>query len=334
MTVGLTLGKFAPFHKGHQFVVETAIAQTDHVIVLIYDSPEATNIPLGIRAQWLRDLYPTIEVIEAWGGPSEVGNTAEIKQEQENYILERLNGRQITHFFNSEFYGDHVSVALGSLNCTVDKSRSKFPISATEIRENPYEHKQFVSPRVYKDLITNVVFLGAPSTGKTTLAQKMADEMKTVWMPEYGREYWEKNQTNRRLTPPQLLEIAEGHIEKEEQLIYKANKYIFTDTNATTTRIFSYYYHGKALPELEELASYSTLRYDIVFLCENDIPYDDTWDRSGDLNREITQRQIVADLRQRKIPFFRLTGSVTDRIAETKRVLGKFKKFGNITELP
>ena len=332
MTVGLTLGKFAPFHKGHQFVIETALARTDHVIVLIYDSPEITSIPLGIRAQWIRDLYPAIEVIEAWGGPSEVGNTAEIKQEQEKYILERLNGRRITHFFNSEFYGDHVSDALCCRNCTVDKSRSKFPISATRIRENPYKYKQFISPRVYKDLITNVVFLGAPSTGKTTLAKKMAYEMETVWMPEYGREYWEKNQIDRRLTLHQLLKIAEGHIEKEEQILCKANKYIFTDTNATTTRIFSYYYHGKALPELEELASCSASRYDIVFLCENDIPYEDTWDRSGGLNRDITQKQIVADLIQRKIPFFRLTGSVTDRITETKRILGKLHKFGNLPE--
>ncbi|MCC5600764.1 ATP/GTP-binding protein [Nostoc favosum] len=45
---------------------------------------------------------------------------------------------------------------------------------------------------MYRDLITNVVFLGAPSTGKTTIASQLAKEYNTVWMPEYGREYWEK----------------------------------------------------------------------------------------------------------------------------------------------
>ena len=41
---GLTLGKFAPFHRGHQFVVETALAEMDEVIVIIYDAPETTPI--------------------------------------------------------------------------------------------------------------------------------------------------------------------------------------------------------------------------------------------------------------------------------------------------
>lgn len=39
-TIGLTLGKYAPFHRGHQFVIETALAECDRVQVIIYDCPE------------------------------------------------------------------------------------------------------------------------------------------------------------------------------------------------------------------------------------------------------------------------------------------------------
>ncbi|WP_292760680.1 AAA family ATPase [Nostoc sp. NOS(2021)] len=39
--------------------------------------------------------------------------------------------------------------------------------------------------------------MGAPSTGKTTIASQLAKEYNTVWMPEYGREYWEKRTTCR-----------------------------------------------------------------------------------------------------------------------------------------
>ena len=35
---GLTLGKFAPFHKGHQFLIETALSQMDEVIAIIYNA--------------------------------------------------------------------------------------------------------------------------------------------------------------------------------------------------------------------------------------------------------------------------------------------------------
>lgn len=59
---GLTLGKFAPLHKGHQLLIETALAEMDDVIVIIYDCPEVTNIPLPVRADWIRQLYPTVQL--------------------------------------------------------------------------------------------------------------------------------------------------------------------------------------------------------------------------------------------------------------------------------
>ncbi|MEZ5148534.1 MAG: hypothetical protein R2759_16055 [Bacteroidales bacterium] len=84
-STGLTLGKFAPFHKGHELLVRTAL-ETDHVIIVIYNSPEITQIPLNIRANWIRTIFPEVEVIEAWDGPSESGNSPKVKKIQENYI--------------------------------------------------------------------------------------------------------------------------------------------------------------------------------------------------------------------------------------------------------
>ena len=63
--VGLTLGKYAPFHKGHQYVIETALEENDEVIVVIYNT-DVIPIPLYVRANWIRTLYPQVTVIEAW----------------------------------------------------------------------------------------------------------------------------------------------------------------------------------------------------------------------------------------------------------------------------
>ena len=179
-TQGLTLGKFAPLHKGHQLVIETALAETDQVSVIIYDAVEVTPIPLNVRAQWIRRLYPSVNVIEAWDGPTEVGNTPEIQRSHEQYIIDHLKVSGITHFYSSEFYGQPMSVALGAINRLVDPSRKTVPISGTTIRQNPFLYREFISPIVYQDLIINIVFLGAPSTGKTTIARRMAEEYKTV----------------------------------------------------------------------------------------------------------------------------------------------------------
>lgn len=99
-----------------------------------------------------------------------------------------------------------MSQALQAVNRVVDIDRLKFPGSGTAIRKDPGKHISFLHPDVYKDLITNIVFLGAPSTGKTTIAESCAGHFNASWMPEYGREYWEKYNIDRRLAPGQLVE--------------------------------------------------------------------------------------------------------------------------------
>lgn len=191
----------------------------------------------------------------------------------------------------------------------------------TQRRSDPYRYRNFLDPLVYRDLITQVVFLGAPSTGKTTLAAALAQEHQTVWVPEYGREYWEKHQVDRRLTQEQLLEIAVEHRRREEAQWLSANRYLFIDTDATTTRQFSLYYHDACDERLERLAGETLQRYDLFFLCLPDIPYDDTWDRSGAVFREVFQRRIEADLIARRIPYTRLGGPLHERIARVNQVL-------------
>jgi NadR type nicotinamide-nucleotide adenylyltransferase len=335
MTVkrGLTLGKFAPLHQGHQLVLETALAEMDEVLVIIYDCPEITDIPLTIRANWLRKIYPNLEIIEAWDGPTEVGDTLDLKTKHEVYILEKLRSRIITHFYSSEFYGQHMSEALGAVNRLVDRDRKKIPISGTIVRQDPYRWRQYLDPCVYRDLITNVVFLGAPSTGKTTIATRLAQDFNSAWMPEYGREYWEKHQVERRLSLQQLVEIALGHLEREEALLQQANRYLFTDTNALTTFQFSLHYHGQVAPTLAEFAQQVVSRYDLVFVCETDIPYEDSWDRSGISNRAIFQKQILSDLILRKIPFFPLRGDLETRVQTVKQILFHHRKYRNLLAL-
>ena len=36
--VGLTIGKFAPFHKGHEYLIRTALKEVDVLYVLIYET--------------------------------------------------------------------------------------------------------------------------------------------------------------------------------------------------------------------------------------------------------------------------------------------------------
>lgn len=333
MKRGLTLGKYAPLHRGHQLVIETGLSEMDEMILIIYDAPETTTIPLAVRSGWIRSLYPEVRVIEAWDGPMKTGYTAELMQAHERYVINKLGTEAVTHFYSSEPYGEHMSRALGAVDRQVDAARARIPISATDVRADPFAYRHYLHPIVYRDLIVNAVFLGAPCSGKSTIAERLARDFKTQWMPEYGREYWEMHQVNRRLSPQQLFEIAQGHIEREDALLEKANRYLFTDTNAITTATFARYYHGRVEARLSALAERAVRRYDLVFVCDIDFPYDDTWDRSGEVNRTAFQGQVISDLNQLKVPFIMLSGPLEKRVSQVSNVIRHFQKYMNVLDV-
>ena len=332
MRRGLTLGKFAPFHRGHQMLVETALAEVDELVVMVY-ATDVTDVPLQVRAGWIRALYPTVRIIEAWDGPDGYGDTPEIRSEQETYILKKLGGLRVTHFYSSEFYGDHVSRALDAVDRRIDEARSAVPISGTALRADYFAGREYIAPQVYADLITKVCFMGAPSTGKTTLARVMAEQHKTVWMPEYGAEYWLEHQVDRRITLEQFEAIAPEHNRREDTLTLESRNYLFCDTNPITTYVFAKDYHGCAGPVLTRLAREAERRYDLFFLCDTDIPYAETWDRSGDQKRKWFQNQIVGDLAERRVPFFRVSGPLEERVAQVNTILRQYHKFSNVLDI-
>lgn len=332
MRRGLTLGKFAPFHRGHQLLVETALHEVDELVVMVY-ATDVIDVPLQVRAGWIHNLYPTIRIIEAWDGPDSYGDTLEICREQEVYILKKLNGLRISHFYSSEFYGDHVSRALGAVDRRIDEARVAVPISGAVLREDYFANRQYLDPVVYSGLITKVCFMGAPSTGKTTLAKTMAEQHKTLWMPEYGAEYWFEHHVDRRITLEQFEEIAPEHCSREDALTLESRNYLFCDTNPITTYVFAKDYHGVAGPILTRFAREAEKRYDLFFLCDTDIPYSDTWDRSGDQKRKWFQDQIVGDLAERRVPFFRVSGTISKRVSQVDEVLRQYRKFGNVLDI-
>jgi NadR type nicotinamide-nucleotide adenylyltransferase len=327
-TYGLTLGKYAPFHRGHAHVVETMLSEVDRGIVVIYDSP-LTPVPLRVRADWIRRLYPTASVLEAWDGPEGYATDRAYEIREENYIRSLLGRRKLTAFYSSEAYGAHMSRALACQDRRVDQERLTVPVSATMIREDPGRYREFIPDIVYWDLIVKVVFVGAMSTGKTTLARALAERYRTTWCEEYGRYHWAQYEKNRRLALSEFDAIAQKHLEWEEAAVRTASRYCFIDTCALTTCQYALDYHGRIPAKLAAIAAGNASRYDLFFLCEDDIPYDDTWDRSGASKREWFQRRIVSDLEARRLPYIPLRGTLAERVAQVEHVLSGFTPYAN-----
>ena len=149
--IGFTIGKFAPFHKGHEYLIETALKQTDKVYVIVNDAQEI-NTPIETRAKWIKDQYPQVEIIYGYHPPKQYGMDEKSVAIQIEYLKELTKGIHPTHFFSSEPYGAKVSEYMQVKDCRVDPQRKNVPISATMIRQDLEKNKKYIHEEVYQEI--------------------------------------------------------------------------------------------------------------------------------------------------------------------------------------
>lgn len=149
--VGLTIGKFAPLHKGHQLVIETGIKEMDKFIVVIYET-DCIDIDIKKRANWIKTLYPEVEIRFAYNPPSQYGLDEDSVKIQMEYLTKIIKNEKITHFYSSEEYGKFAAEYLNIVDRRVDQNRNTFPISAGEIRNNIEKYLDLIDKIVYNDI--------------------------------------------------------------------------------------------------------------------------------------------------------------------------------------
>lgn len=312
-----------PLHRGHQLLIDTALSQVDHLTIVVYDSDppgDYAPMPLELRLRWLSDLYPHVENIVGVDDPEKHNP----EHDDPRYARMYADGVRFLGPFEKVFsseaaYGEFAR-ELGAEHVVVDAARGLVPTSGTTIRSDLYAHRGWLDPLVYSSLIQKVVFVGTESTGKTTLARRMAEELDTLWVHEFGRELWEEQ--NLQGAFADLLLIGRNQYEREQAASRHAREYLFCDTNAWTTFHWSLRSHGAADARLWELADRTIGEY-VWFLCDNDFGWvqDGTRELPGEIGIAF-QRQQIADLERRGVDYVTVTGPVEERVQTVMQALG------------
>lgn len=310
MTLGFIVGKFYPPHLGHKYLIESARVQVDRLIVMIAHH-ESQTIPGELRKAWLENIHPDCEIHLV---PDELEDDS---SEWADFTVKHL-GRAPDVVFSSEDYGPEYARLMGARHVMIDRPRETVPISGTAIRSAPLENLHFLDPRVRAYFVKRVVLIGAESTGKTTLAQQLAEHYATCWVAEYGREHWEQKIRGSSIdaldvswTRDEFVDIAREQQRRENELAATANCILICDTNAFATGTWYERYQGRRDEEVDSIGRAD--KVDLYLLTAPDVPFVQDGVRDGEHIRGWMHDRFKEQLSAGAVPFVELTGNYAQR---------------------
>jgi NadR type nicotinamide-nucleotide adenylyltransferase len=311
MTTGLVIGKFLPPHLGHAFLIETARRQVERLTVLVC-SLSGESITGERRVAWLEEMFPDVEVRHhTEENPSEPHEHPRF-WELWTASIRRLVPTGPDLVFSSEDYGEELARRLGARHLLVDRERRAFPISGRALRADPLAHWSFLPECVRPEFVRRVVVTGPESTGKTTLARRLAEALGTTWVPEFARGHLDARYAGRPVPSPpcepeDLPDIARGQIESEQEAARRAHRVLVCDTDLYSTVLYAREYFGGCPDWIQEAAS--TRRYDLHLLLDVDVP----WVADPQRDRPHLRKEMLARLRRSLEtdgrPYVRVSGS-------------------------
>ena len=159
-------------------------------------------------------------------------------------------------------------------------------------------------------MIKKIAITGPESTGKSTLCELLANYYKTLWVPEYSREYLAR--TDGKYEASDVLNIAQGQISKEKELSANANKYLFCDTELINTKIWCQHKFNHCPEWISENILQN--KYELFMVCNIDIPWVEDPLRENPDNREYFFNWFIEELEHYKFPYKIISGNVFQRM--------------------
>jgi NadR type nicotinamide-nucleotide adenylyltransferase len=137
-----------------------------------------------------------------------------------------------------------------------------------------------------------IAVTGPESTGKTSLVTQLAELYDTVYVPEYARQYIDKNGMD--YTYDDVLKMAKGQIELERLYASKANRILFSDTDMIAYKVWISFYGWEVPTWLTD--HIRRQKFDLYLLTDIDLPWVADGQRANPDDREILFHRFLEEL--------------------------------------
>ncbi|PRY17561.1 AAA family ATPase [Kineococcus rhizosphaerae] len=342
MSTGLVVGKFYPPHPGHHALVETAASRCDDLVVLV-EAADRETVPLADRVAWMQAEHPGVRVLGArCDAPvdyaSDVVWAAQVRVMQ--VALELGGVERVDVVFSSETYGAELARRLGAVHDLVDLERTRVPLSATLVRADPLTRFGALRPSVRAGLAVRAVFVGAESTGTTTVSRLVADRLRaragahgaTRWVPEHGRDHSvelvERGGPGTRMedvvwTPDDFATIAARQNALEEEAARAGGPVLVCDTDSLATTVWECRYLGGTSAGTRAEAGRRAPRRTYFVTDHVGVPFEQDGYRDGEHVREAMTDWFLHALTAAGESWVFLTGPVASRVELALRVIDR-----------
>jgi len=153
-----------------------------------------------------------------------------------------------------------------------------------------------------------VCLIGPECTGKTTIAERLAERYAAPWVPEYAREY--AAAVNRPLTAADADPIARGQLAAEDRALAEAQragaKLLILDTDLVSTYVYARHYYGTAPTWLESIVRSRLANHYI--LLSPDCPFTEDPVRDPTADRDAIHSAMAVTLDTLGAPYTRVGG--------------------------
>ena len=305
-------------------MIETARKRVDRLVVLACARAE-DEVDAATRAAW---------IVESLGGEcgevladEETGQGAveviavfdDLPEAPEPWAARALavmaDRRPDVALTGGESYGAGWAAAMGCEHCALQTRVT----AATQLRADLRTHWDDLAGPARAHFSRRVTVLGVESSGTTTLSEALAVHFKTVWVPEYGRAYWEGR---RHLPPgsngwatPEFVRIARGQARAEEDLARLARSgLVVSDTDSFATSVWHRRYVGTWSTAVAAVSQLAARQRDLYILTAPDFDFVQDGTRDGEAIRHEMHAWFKAELTTRGLPHIVVGGSCEARL--------------------